>query len=344
MSDLNLQHASQRLKRWLDEGMHGTMQYMEQHAHFRENPEQLVPSAIRAITVRMDYLPINTSDDWRETSWQAIEKNSTAYISLYARGRDYHKIIRKNLQQLANSIQEKIDSTNALFNYRVFCDSAPVMEVELANKAGLGWRGKHTLLLNRDAGSMFFLGELLTNLPLPPTLPVTEHCGTCQACITVCPTQAIVKPYVLDARKCISYLTIEHSGAIPEQYRSPIGNRIYGCDDCQLICPWNKFAKKNSAPDFKARGVFTQPDLVFLFELNQDQFLDIMAGSAIRRIGHERWQRNIAVAMGNASKSESIMKCLRNAQNHPSELVREHVVWALKKQSENASDCSQGFF
>jgi epoxyqueuosine reductase len=300
---------------------------MAQHAGLRADPQRLLDGAVRAITARMDYLPQDASPDWAEREWQRLREPDTAVVSLYARGRDYHKVLRGRLQTLA----ERIEAAVGAFGYRVATDSAPVFETELARKSGIGWRGKHTLVLTPDAGSMFFLGEILTDLPLPVDAPIGEHCGTCTRCIEVCPTHAITGPYQLDARRCISYLTIEHSGAIPEALRPLIGNRIYGCDDCQLVCPWNKFAQRAVVPDFDVRNGLDAQRLIELFEWNEEEFATRLAGSAIRRIGHERWLRNIAVALGNGPASDEAIDALRARLDHPSALVREHVQWALER-------------
>jgi epoxyqueuosine reductase len=305
------------------------MEYMAAHGMKRARPAELVPGSQRIITARMDYLPLSETDVWREREEARLRDPNAAVISLYARGRDYHKVIRARLQQLADRIEGEIGP----FGYRVFTDSAPVMEVALAEKSGLGWRGKHTLLLNRDAGSMFFLGEIFTDVPLPVDTPITQHCGQCTACIDVCPTQAIIGPYQLDARRCISYLTIELKGSIPVEFRPLIGNRVYGCDDCQLVCPWNKFAQRAALPDFDERHGLNSAQLIALFSWNEEQFNRNMAGSAIRRIGHERWLRNIAVGLGNAARDggtrPDVVAVLQARINHPAEIVREHVMWAL---------------
>jgi epoxyqueuosine reductase len=336
ITDLNLHDAPQRLRDWLARGMHGQMDYMERHAHLRANPQALVPGVIRAVMVRIDYLHAQAAppalQGWQRVNWDRLENADAAYVSLYARGRDYHKIVRARLQTLADALSALLPH-----RYRVFCDSAPVMEVELARKSGLGWRGKHTLLLNREAGSIFFLGELLTDCPLPVDEPVTEHCGACSACIDVCPTQAIVAPYVVDARRCISYLTIEHLGSIPEALRPLMGNRIYGCDDCQLVCPWNKFAQTTADADFAPRNGLDASTLLALFAWNQEQFNARLQGSAIRRIGHVRWLRNIAVALGNAAAQadtagkKTIAAALESRLTHADATVREHVQWALER-------------
>ena len=301
------------LRAWLAEGMHGEMDYMARHAELRAQPQQLQPGTITVISAAVDYLPHDKTDD---TPAQAA-------ISRYAQGRDYHKIVRTRLQKLANAISELAGP----FGYRVFSDSAPVMEVEFASQAGLGWRGKHTLLLSKQ-GSWRFLGEIYCDLPLPPDTPSEPHCGTCTACITACPTAAIVAPYKVDARRCISYLTIELAGAIPEEFRPQIGNRIYGCDDCQLCCPWNRFARIGD-PAFAPRQGLDSASLVELFAWSEQQFNDRLAGSPIRRIGHERWLRNIAVALGNGPTTTESRAALENRAGDSSPLVREHVAWAL---------------
>jgi epoxyqueuosine reductase len=324
---LDLQQASQRLRDWLAAGQHGDMDYMARHAELRADPSRLLPRAARAICVRMDYRPRGDDAHWIEREMQRLANGETAVVSLYARGRDYHKVLRERLQKLAARIESEIGA----FGYRVCTDSAPVFEVELARAAGLGWRGKHTLLLAQDAGSMFFLGEILTDLPLPVDAPVTEHCGSCTRCIEVCPTQAILGPYQLDARRCISYLTIEHKGRIPLELRPLIGTRVYGCDDCQIACPWNKFARVADAPDFDVRHGLDQATLIELFGWSEQEFLDRHAGSAIRRIGHERWLRNLAVGLGNGRATPAARAALQTRADAPSALVREHVGWALDR-------------
>ncbi|MGI9290802.1 MAG: tRNA epoxyqueuosine(34) reductase QueG [Gammaproteobacteria bacterium] len=326
ISDIDLGSDEAYLNDWLGEGMHGEMEYMQRHGTKRSRPEELVPGTLRVISVRMDYLPAETSDPA-----ELLEQPERAYISRYALGRDYHKILRKRLQQLADRIEEEIGA----FGYRAFVDSAPVLEKPLARNAGLGWLGKHTNLINKDAGSWFFLGELLTDLPLPVDRPGTEHCGTCTACIEVCPTAAIVEPFKVDARRCISYLTIELKGSIPEEFRPLIGNRIYGCDDCQLFCPWNKFAQPTAEEDFAPRHGLDTAGLLELFCWSEEEWLEKTAGSAIRRVGYERWLRNIAVALGNAPSSPAITQALEEKSQHPSELVREHSTWALNQQNES---------
>ncbi len=332
IADVDLTHAEAGLQAWLDAGRHGEMDYMAAHGMKRARPAELVPGTVRVIAARMDYLAQSTPPDWREREAGRLADGNAAVISVYARGRDYHKVMRARLQQLAERIATEIGN----FGYRVFTDSAPVMEVALAQQAGLGWRGKHTLLLSRDAGSMFFLGELFTDLPLPVDEPTSEHCGGCRACIDICPTQAIIGPYQLDARRCISYLTIELKGSIPVPLRALIGNRIYGCDDCQTACPWNKFAQRAVLPDFDVRHGLDQAELITLFGWNADQFDRNMAGSAIRRIGHERWLRNLAVGLGNHLRSAADPALARAAlqarRNDASALVREHVEWALSQR------------
>ncbi len=377
------QQTEARLTHWLDEGYHGTMEYMARHGLRRARPNELVPGAMTIVSVRMDYLPdgspeaaasnaaasdaaacdrpgdppdafrpdsgrrnadelaIDSADDvadrtrrtvdWIDASWAVLHDPSRANVSRYAHGRDYHKVLRGRLQRLADRIAEAVGP----FGHRVFTDSAPVMEVDVARRAGLGWRGKHTLLLSRSGGSMFFLGELFIDFALPADAPVTDHCGTCTRCIDVCPTRAIVAPHVLDARRCISYLTIEHAGPIPEEFRPALGNRIYGCDDCQLVCPWNRFARRSPLPDFEVRSIADRT-LVEVFAWTEADFLRHTEGSAIRRIGHERWSRNVAVALGNALAAAigardraAIEAALAARIDDPSNLVREHVRWAL---------------
>ncbi len=320
VAGIELTSAETRLMDWIERGMHGEMQYFERHGRARARPAELIPGTLRVISVRMNYQPATS------VSGEALlEQRERAYISRYALGRDYHTVLRARLQKLCERIAYEVGA----FNYRVFTDSAPVMEVELASQAGLGWRGKHTLLLHRDAGSWFFLGDIYTDLPLPLSAPVQEHCGTCERCIEICPTRAIVAPYVVDARRCISYLTIEHPGSIPEPLRPLMGNRIYGCDDCQLVCPWNKFAKPTVEPDFAVRHGLDDVSLVALFAWSEQQFLDRTQGSAIRRIGYERWLRNIAVALGNAPTTPEVIAALEGRASDPSSVVREHVAWAL---------------
>ena len=324
ISDTELSAEEGHLFRWLDAGRHGAMHYMAKHGTARARPAELVPGTVRVITARMNYWPRDAAD-----ADAALADAQAAYIARYALGRDYHKVLRARLQRLADRIQGEVGD----FGYRVFTDSAPVLEVALAAKSGLGWRGKHTLLLTRDMGSYFFLGEIYTNLPLPVTNPQTSHCGTCTACIDACPTGAIVAPYELDARRCISYLTIELAGAIPEDLRPLIGNRVYGCDDCQLACPWNRFAQVAGERDFAAvRHGLDRASLVELFAWTEAEFNSRMEGSAIRRIGYERWSRNLAVGLGNAPRSAEVVAALERRANDPSPLVREHVAWALARQ------------
>lgn len=332
VADVNLQHAEAGLLAWLHNGFHGTMDYMAAHGLKRARPSELVPGTVRVITARMDYLPRATPDDWRAIEWRRIGDPRHAALALYARGRDYHKVMRARLQRLADRLADAVGP----FGHRVFTDSAPVLEAELAVKSGIGWRGKHTLVLNREAGSMFFLGEIYVDLALPLTEPATAHCGTCSACIDVCPTQAIVAPYRLDARRCISYLTIEHAGPIPVELRPLIGNRLYGCDDCQLVCPWNKYAQRSPLPDFDAREPLGTATLLELWAWDEAEFLRRTEGSAIRRIGIERWRRNLAVTMGNALRQAddpSIRSALASARDGCSALVREHLDWALAAPS-----------
>jgi epoxyqueuosine reductase len=314
------------LKRWLALGRHGEMQWMARHGTRRSRPAELVPGTVTVIAARMDYLPPKAA-----APEEVLARPSLAYISRYALGRDYHKALRSRLQRLAVRIAAAVGP----FGYRVFTDSAPVLEKALAREAGLGWIGKHTNLLARDAGSWFFLGEIYTDLPLPGDAAPAAHCGSCTACIEVCPTGAIVAPYQLDARLCISYLTIEHSGTIPEPLRAAFGNRIYGCDDCQLVCPWNRYARVAEVPDFRARDGLDAPALSALFGWSEAEFLARTAGSAIRRIGHERWLRNIAVALGNAAPDPGARTALMSRADHPSALVREHVRWALARHDES---------
>ncbi len=310
----------QHLQQWLEAGYHGEMEWMASHGSKRTRPAELVPGTQRVISVRMDYLPMDTRMAKR------LADRNAAYISRYALGRDYHKLIRRRLQQLAEQVQALIGP----FGFRAFVDSAPVMERALASSAGLGWIGKNSMLINPRAGSFFFLGELYTDLPLPVDEPFTQHhCGSCSACLSRCPTDAFVGEHVLDARRCISYLTIELKGPIPEELRAPMGNRVFGCDDCQLICPWNKFAKPTAEHDFSPRHQLDQADLITLFRWEEDEFLKNTEGSPLRRIGHERWLRNLAVGLGNAHTSIPVIEALRSRLTHPSELVREHVRWAL---------------
>jgi epoxyqueuosine reductase len=310
-----------RLDRWLAAGRHGSMAYMERHGTKRTRPSELVPGTVSVICARMNYWPAGARD-----GRSLLEERERGYVARYALGRDYHKVLRNRLQRLAAGVTTRIGA----FGYRVFVDSAPVLEKALARNAGLGWTGKHTNLLDRD-GSWFLLGEIYTDLPLPADAPVTEHCGSCRACIDVCPTQAIVAPYELDARRCISYLTIELRGSIPEELRPAIGNRIFGCDDCQLFCPWNKFARTTAIGDFAVRHSLDGAALADLFAWSPDEWAEKTAGSALRRAGYEGWLRNVAVALGNAPTAPDVVAALRQRRDDPSALVREHVAWALRR-------------
>jgi epoxyqueuosine reductase len=323
IADIDLEAAGEQLRQWVARGFHGEMDYLHRHGSKRWRPAELVPGTLRVISVRMDYLPAN------DAPLEQLQDPAAAFISRYALGRDYHKLMRKRLQKLAKKIEQEIGS----FGYRVFVDSAPVMEKPLAVKAGLGWQGKHTNLVNRDAGSWFFLGELYTDLPLPTDKPVEDHCGRCSACLDRCPTRAIVEPYLVDARRCISYLTIEHSGPIPPELRPLLGNRIYGCDDCLQACPWNRFAKPTAEADFLPRNGLDTATLLELFRWNEETFLKRTEGSAIRRIGHERWLRNIAVALGNGPAEPRVIKALEQRLESASELLKEHLHWALERLS-----------
>ena len=352
ISDVHLDAAEAGLQRWLDAGFHGEMGYMARHGSKRARPAELVPGTLRVITVRMDYLPAHSSStsatepltasppepptaaaDWRDAEWARIADPQAAVVSVYARGRDYHKVLRSRLQKLADFIASRTDPGVV----RVFTDSAPVLEVALAARGGMGWRGKHTLLLNREAGSMFFLGELFIGLPLPVDAPQQEHCGSCSRCIDICPTRAIVAPYTLDARRCIAYLTIELAGPIPEDMRPLMGNRVYGCDDCQLVCPWNKYAQTSPLPDFAPRHALDSSGLLQLWAWSETDFLQRTEGSAMRRIGFERFRRNLAVALGNARRSlpvgqvsqQAIETALRAGLTAATPLVAEHIRWAL---------------
>jgi epoxyqueuosine reductase len=321
VADVDLSAAAGRLAEWLGMGWHGEMDYMARHAGLRERPADLVPGTVRVITCRMNYL----ADEPGEVEGELADR-SRAYIARYARGRDYHKTMRSRLQRLC----ERIEAETGPFRHRAFADSAPVMEVELAARAGIGWRGKHTLLLDRE-GSWFFIGEIYCDLPLDCDAGKEDHCGTCERCIEICPTRAITAPYKLDARRCISYLTIEHKSAIPEELRPLIGNRVYGCDDCQLVCPWNGFARLSKEDDFRVRNGLDSASLVELFAWSETEFDERLRGSPIRRIGHERWLRNLAVGLGNAPTSDEVRMALKKRKDHFSPLVREHVRWALKQ-------------
>ncbi len=340
MAGVDLSSAEPGLTQWLAQGFHGSMDYMAAHGLKRARPAELVPGTVSVITARMDYLPrlapgapgSGQPDDWQAVEFDRLSRPAEGIVSVYARGRDYHKVLRARLQKL----QDRLAGAVGPFGHRVFTDSAPVLEAELAARSGQGWRGKHTLVLSREAGSMFFLGEIYVDMALPPSEPVTAHCGGCQACIDVCPTQAIVAPYRLDARRCISYLTIEHAGPIPLELRPLIGNRIYGCDDCQLICPWNKFARRSALPDFDERAGLSGQQLVTLLAWSEADFLRLTEGSPIRRIGHARWLRNVVVALGNALRAlsgepsaDALRSALASRLDHPDTVVREHVAWAL---------------
>jgi len=324
---------------WLEKGFNGEMAFMSKHGTKRTRPAELLPGTLSIVSASMNYLP-NSDESWIDREWESLNQPEQGVISVYARGRDYHKVLRQRLQELANFMERELNP----LGYRVFTDSAPVMEVELAKKAGLGWRGKNTLLLNRDGGSMFFLGEIYLSVDLaskPPPPESDSHCGSCTACIDICPTQAIVQPYLLDARRCISYLTIEHPGSIDVSLRPLMGNRIYGCDDCQLICPWNKFAKRTPLPDFDAKTHLTHQSLLTYWTWNEEQFLRHTEGSPIRRIGFERWLRNLCIALGNALRDnklstqthQDIRAALSKRSSHPSPLVQEHLNWALQQST-----------
>jgi len=371
VASVDLASAEDGLRRWLEAGFHGEMGYMAAHGLKRARPAELVPGTLSVISARMDYLPSSHGPDWREQEWHGLHQPLQGSVALYARGRDYHKVLRQRLQRLAQRIEQGLleqglqqqdlqeqgapaaaalsangmaappNSGAALqhpVSWRVFTDSAPVLEVELAQRSGLGWRGKHTLTLSRDAGSMFFLGEIFLNFALPPSAAASGHCGQCRACLEVCPTQAIVAPYRLDARRCIAYLTIEHAGTIAPELRPLIGNRIYGCDDCQLVCPWNKYAQRARVPDFEPRELLQAPELLRVWGWNQADFARHTEGTPIRRIGHERWLRNVAVALGNAlasgrlepEQAAAVQAALASRLETPSALVREHVRWALE--------------
>ena len=321
IAGVDLRDAEPGLQAWLAGGCHGEMDYMARHGLTRARPAELVSGTRRVITARMNYLP--KAADAEET----LANRHGAFVSRYALGRDYHKVLRGRLRRLAKRIEGEIGA----FSHRVFADSAPVMEVELAQRAGLGWRGKHTLLLTREAGSYFFLGEIYTDLPLPVDAPLGEHCGSCRKCLDICPTQAIIAPYKLDARRCISYLTIEHRGSIPVELRALIGNRVYGCDDCQIVCPWNKYAKRTPEPDFAVRNGLDVATLTDLFTWGERDFNNLLSGSAIRRIGYKCWLRNLAIGLGNAPTCGEVVGALRTRSSDPSPLVREHVQWALAR-------------
>lgn len=321
-ADTDLADTEGRLEQWLAEGRHGDMDWMARHGRRRTRPAELVPGTRSAIVLRMDYLPSQATP-----LDELLDQPDKACISRYALGRDYHKVLRARMKQLAQKIEGRIGP----FGYRVFTDSAPVMEKPLAAKGGLGWIGKHTNLLNRNAGSWFFLGEIYTDLELAPDRPVQDHCGSCRKCIDVCPTQAITAPYQLDARRCISYLTIELKGSIPERFRTAIGNRVYGCDDCQAVCPWNRYAQFSGEDDFQPRKDLDSGSLIDLFGWDEETFLQRTEGTAIRRIGHERWLRNLAIGLGNAPTTPAVVDALEARRDHPSAVVREHVAWALAR-------------
>ncbi|MCZ8091857.1 MAG: tRNA epoxyqueuosine(34) reductase QueG [Acidovorax sp.] len=338
VAGVDLSASEPGLMQWLAQGFHGDMHYMAAHGLKRARPAELVPGTVSVITARMDYLPrgrdsnpaVARAGGWQAMELQRLEQPGEGIVSMYARGRDYHKVLRARLQKLSDRIAEAVGP----FGHRVFTDSAPVLEAELAARSGQGWRGKHTLVLNREAGSTFFLGEIYVDMALPATEPVTAHCGSCSACIDACPTQAIVAPHRVDARRCISYLTIEHAGPIPLEFRPLMGNRIYGCDDCQLVCPWNKFAQVSRLPDFDERKGLAGQQLVHLFAWDEPTFLRMTEGGPIRRIGHERWLRNVAVALGNALRqtgAADVRAALQLRAQDPSALVREHVAWALEQ-------------
>lgn len=334
VTGVDLSSAEPGLLAWLDAGFHGDMHYMARHGTRRARPAELVPGTVSVITARMDYLPSSTPENWCDTELGRVDQPLQGTVSVYARGRDYHKVLRQRLQKLADLIGADVGA----FGHRVFTDSAPVLEAELATRSGQGWRGKHTLVLNREGGSLFFLGEMYVDLALPPTPQVSSHCGECTACMAACPTQAIVAPYRLDARRCISYLTIEHQGPIPLEFRRAMGNRIYGCDDCQLVCPWNKYAQRSPLPDFDERSGLNAQPLAALLRWTESEFLRRTEGSAIRRIGHERWLRNLAVAAGNALQNaevpeadrQNLQAALAEHREHSSPVVRDHVWWALQ--------------
>jgi epoxyqueuosine reductase len=337
ITDIDLGKHRDYLQTWLDNRYHGEMQWMLNHQHMRDAPDQLVPHTIRVVSARMNYLP----EDPKHI--QILKQTDKAYISRYALGRDYHKLIRKRLSVIAKKMEarytelaEKYQWPQDSVSQRPFVDSAPVLEKALAEKAGLGWIGKHTLLLNKEAGSWFFLGEVLTNIPLPMNTDIADNkCGECTACLKVCPTDAFVAPYTLDATRCISYLTIELKGSIPEEFREPIGNRVFGCDDCQAICPWNKYAKHSDENDFSPRHQLDDRHLIDLFLWTEDEYLSRTEGSAIRRIGYERWLRNLAIGLGNAPTSADILHALEARRDYPSDMLQEHIAWAINRQKSN---------
>ena len=322
ISDVKLGKNKLPYKKWISSGYHGQMGYLDRHQEQKFDPSKLLPNTQSVISVRLDYLPLEAK------ALEALKNKNIAYISRYALGRDYHKVIRAKLKKLVAQIESNLDEE---FNFRLFTDSAPVLEVDIAEKAGLGWRGKHTLLLNKNHGSWFFLGEIYTDLPLPSDTSTSKHCGSCTACIDICPTSAIIAPYKLDARKCISYLTIEHKESIPIEYRKAIGNRVYGCDDCQFVCPWNKYAKITSENDFLVRHDLDKLSLVESFKLSRKDFDKLFQGSAIYRIGYDQWLRNIAVGLGNAPKSREIIKVLESRLDSVSSMLKEHILWAIEQ-------------
>ena len=332
VAGVDLSSAEPGLLQWLAQGFHGEMHYMQAHGLKRARPAELVPGTVSVITARMDYLPRTAEDGWQAVEWDRLKRPEEGIVSIYARGRDYHKVLRNRLQKLAERIAQEIGP----FGHRAFTDSAPVLEAELASRSGQGWRGKHTLVLSREAGSMFFLGEIYVDFALEPTAAVTAHCGSCSSCIDACPTGAIIAPHKVDARRCISYLTIEHAGSIPEELRPLMANRIYGCDDCQLICPWNKFAHPSVLPDFDARAALAGTQLVHFLAWDEATFFRFSEGSPIRRIGHARWLRNVAVALGNAWRETGrpeLRAALQSRADHPDPVVAEHVAWALAQRA-----------
>ncbi len=329
--DTDLSSHEATFQQWLDKGYYGGMDYMERHGMMRARPAELLPGTLRVINVRLDYMPPDA------LIVSTMQDPNNAYISRYATGRDYHKMMRNRLKKLGQKIEQCVEGLSA----RPFVDSAPLMERPLADKSGLGWTGKHSLIINEHSGSFFFLGELLVNIPLPVSKPVEEQCGSCVACMTICPTQAIVEPYVVDGRRCLSYITIEKFGEIPVEFRKPMGNRIYGCDDCQLVCPWNKLTKASTEDDFRPRKDLHSPQLLALYAWSEESFLKRTEGSPIRRIGHERWLRNISVALGNAPYSPEIVQALEQKRASVSEMVQEHIDWALEQQQQKDAKVSR---
>ena len=323
ISDINLNHSKKSYADWIKAGFHGEMNYLKKHQELKFNPTQLLPKTLTVISARLNYFP------QKENTLKILQDKNKAYISRYTLGRDYHKVIRNKLKKLSQKLKEELKDVS--FDSRVFTDSAPVLEVELAEKAGLGWRGKHTLLLNKDNGSWFFLGEIYTSLPLVVDEKKLNHCGSCSACIDICPTKAIIAPYKLDANRCISYLTIEFKGSIPIEFRKPIGNRIYGCDDCQLVCPWNKYGKITKEKDFNTRHNLNDLSLIDSFKISEQEFKRVFNGSAILRIGYNQWLRNIAISLGNSPKSEKVIEALQSRLKNTTELVKEHILWAIKQ-------------